>query len=253
MIQRNICPSMGVIRRPLACKIAPITNRAIRFFHASLRRLEEGSSSNSPPTPDGSISREPRKVRTQNAFRQVAGLSQGSQDAPEVTILSPSGRPLIRREATDAPEHSSRPRPPPGTMVRAPSTLRITRNATGGTVPGPNLNARTKSAPDAPRSAGRRNENAPKQRDRKGSAAEEAADEEFKLEDTLSDGMVQQLLRLQRQEWDRVPYKPMYTKGSPAIAELIKSSKEIFKGEVPQKKMPGRLEYVLGIQHMHGA
>jgi hypothetical protein len=65
--------------------------------------------------------------------------------------------------------------------------------------------------------------------------------------------MVQHLLRLQRKEWDRVPYEPKYTPGSLAANELIHTGRELFAGEAPPIKVWGRLEKTLGIVGMHGA
>jgi hypothetical protein len=73
------------------------------------------------------------------------------------------------------------------------------------------------------------------------------------VEDTLTDGMVQLLLRLQRKEWDRVKYEPKYAHGSKAAQELIEAGKKLFQGDPPKVKKPGRLEYTIGIQNMHGA
>ena len=80
----------------------------------------------------------------------------------------------------------------------------------------------------------------------------------MKIEDTLSDAMVQHLLRLQRKEWDRVAYEPMYAQRqegelSPAALELIEAGKKLFQGEPPKAlSEPGRLERRLQIAGMHG-
>jgi hypothetical protein len=65
--------------------------------------------------------------------------------------------------------------------------------------------------------------------------------------------MVQHLLRLQRKEWDRVPYEPKYAAGSLAANELIHAGRELFAGDAPPVKVWGRLEKTLGIVGMHGA
>lgn len=69
----------------------------------------------------------------------------------------------------------------------------------------------------------------------------------------LSDGMVKQLLRLQRKEWDPVKYEPKYTHGSPAALQLLEAGKKLFEGEKPVVKKPGKLERRIGIIGMHGA
>ena len=73
------------------------------------------------------------------------------------------------------------------------------------------------------------------------------------IQDTLSDGMVQHLLRLQRKEWDDMPYEPKYAHGSEAAKELVTLGKSLFEGEKPEIKKPGKLEKRLGIVGMHGA
>lgn len=75
----------------------------------------------------------------------------------------------------------------------------------------------------------------------------------MKLEDTLSDGMVQQLLRLQRKEWDRVPYVPKYAPDSFEANELIHTGRELFRGDSPPVKMWGDMERALGVVGMYGA
>jgi hypothetical protein len=76
---------------------------------------------------------------------------------------------------------------------------------------------------------------------------------EVPLAETLSDGMVHQLYRLQRLQWDRVPYEPKYAKGSFAANELIHAGRELFKGESPPVKFWGPLEKRIGVVGMHGA
>jgi hypothetical protein len=65
--------------------------------------------------------------------------------------------------------------------------------------------------------------------------------------------MVIQLARLQRKEWDRVPYEPKYAHGSAAALELLEQGKKLFQGEKPKVTKVGRLERRIGIVGMHGA
>lgn len=137
-------------------------------------------------------------------------------------------------------------------MVRAPANLRITRGAPGSGPSGPNLRGR--SGPGGKRSGAGGRESAPKRREKKaGGPKRKRGPQDLKVEDTLSDGMVQHLLRLQRKEWDRVPYEPKYAQGSEATKELIEAGKKLFQGEEPTVKVPGPLEKRLGIAGMHGA
>jgi hypothetical protein len=69
----------------------------------------------------------------------------------------------------------------------------------------------------------------------------------------LSDGMAHHLMRLQRKEWDRVPYEPKYAPGSFAAQELIHEGRELFRGEAPPVKYWGRLEKRIGVVGMFGA
>lgn len=74
--------------------------------------------------------------------------------------------------------------------------------------------------------------------------------------DSLTDGMVQQLLRLQRKQWDRVPYEPIYS-SKEKLDELVALGGSLFKGEEPARlkvksKEDRRFERVIGIQNMHG-
>jgi hypothetical protein len=65
--------------------------------------------------------------------------------------------------------------------------------------------------------------------------------------------MVKQLLRLQRQEWDRVPYEPKYEQGSKAVLELIEEGKKLFEGQPPKtKREPTELHKRIGVAGMHG-
>jgi hypothetical protein len=141
-------------------------------------------------------------------------------------------------------------------MARAPAQLKLARNtgkpnAKAGGRRGPNLGGRDRKAGGA--SGGR--ENAPRKRDRK---AGDQGDQninpaDVKIETTLSDGMVQHLLRLQRKEWDRKAYEPKYAPDSFAANQLIHAGREFFRGEAPPVKIWGRLERRIGVVGMHNA
>ncbi|KAF2270641.1 hypothetical protein CC78DRAFT_528389 [Lojkania enalia] len=291
MYQRHIGPTMGALQRPLTREISVVYNCVSRNFHISARRLED-SRSNPPSEPNDAAQRESRRERLVKAYKQVAGLQRrgvpgragtaggvspnntpkqtsirmnaSSQDA-STNNRPMTGRPLIRKTAASPSspllrKEALNPSEPPGTMVRAPSTLRITRNARGPNMGGPNLRGR-----DRPKSASNRGgEMVPRARQKKrdgtktgsgsGSAREDGKEESHRIEDSLSDAMVQQLLRLQRKMWDRKPYEPKYAHGSPAALELIEAGKRLFEGEKPKKKtIPGKLERTIGIVGMHGA
>jgi hypothetical protein len=149
------------------------------------------------------------------------------------------------------------PPPPNGQMVRSPAAMRITRNAGGERPRGPNLGARSAGRPSGSkgdRGQGGR-EQGPKKRDRKDgdNATQSNLIADTDPATTLSDGMVQHLLRLQRQEWDRVPYEPKYAMGSFAAQELIHEGRELFRGETPPVKIWGELEKRIGVVGMFGA
>jgi hypothetical protein len=76
---------------------------------------------------------------------------------------------------------------------------------------------------------------------------------ETPLGTTPSEHLMQIIYRLQRKEWDRVPYKPKYAKGSFAANELIHAGRELFKGESPPVKIWGPLERAIGVVGMFGA
>jgi hypothetical protein len=148
-------------------------------------------------------------------------------------------------------------------MARAPQALRVSRNATvgdtrgPGSVRGPNLGGRSagRGGPRGERGPGGR-EQGPKKRDRKAGdsdSAQPTSIDDVDLATTLSDGMVQHLLRLQRREWDRVPYEPKYKQGSLAANELIHEGRELFRGEIPPVKYWGPLEKAIGVVGMFGA
>jgi hypothetical protein len=182
----------------------------------------------------------------------------------------PDANPRFARN-TARPTTTRGSTPPQGQMVRAPSTLRITRQTVDGpaggpgprgpNVRGPNLRGREGGRPGAGgkgRAGGagnNRSDRGPKKRERKsggdGKMATKLAD--INLGDTVSDSMKQQLLRLQRKEWDRVPYEPKYAKGSFAANELIHAGRELFKGEAPPVKIWGPLEKRIGVVGMFGA
>jgi hypothetical protein len=165
-------------------------------------------------------------------------------------------------------------------MARAPTTLRITRTVVGpegapelGNAPGggpklgggPNLGRRGGSD-NGPRSGNRSGESGPKRREnkkpndkngKKGKSKGKTArpGDDLDVSDGLSDGMVQQLLRLQRKEWDKVQYVPKYAKGSEAAKSLVEEGKAFFEGSKPEPEVRvwGRLEKTIGIVGMHGA
>ena len=167
----------------------------------------------------------------------------------------PEGGLKITREAAG----STGPRtgaPPPGAMARAPAQLKLARgprpggNATVGGRRGPNLRGRDRKPGGGAREQG------PKKRERKkggNDSAKSINPSDVKTQDTLSDGMVQHLLRLQRGEWDRKPYEPKYAPGSFAANELIHAGRELFRGEAPPVKIWGRLEKTIGVVGMHNA
>ncbi len=146
-------------------------------------------------------------------------------------------------------------------MIRAPTTLRITRNAIGGggRRDGPNLQGRAGGPGGNDRRKGRQSNSSaqgPKKRERKqdsSSTAQHTPVGDVDPAITLSDTMVLQLLRLQRKEWDRVPYEPKYAPGSLAANELIHEGRELFKGESPKVKIWGPLERRIGVVGMYGA
>jgi hypothetical protein len=183
------------------------------------------------------------------------------------TDAQPDANPRFARN-TARPTTTRGSTPPSGQMVRAPSTLRISRQEVGNTrgppMRGPNLRGREGGRPGGPGG----------QRDRKGGAGKNKGDgggpkkrdkssgsdeslpttiAETPLEHTVSIEMMQQLLRLQRKEWDRVPYEPKYAKGSFAANELLHAGRELFKGESPPVKIWGPLERRIGVVGMFGA
>lgn len=150
---------------------------------------------------------------------------------------------------------------PGGQMVRAPNTLKITRGPADGPagMRGPNLGARRAGPPrGGPRGLGGGRENRPQRRPREKKEAGDNAKQSTSIDDVdygkaLSDGMIHHLLRLQRKEWDRVPYEPTYKHGSLAAQQLIHEGRELFRGESPPVKIWGRLEERIGLVGMHNA
>ncbi|KAF1836708.1 hypothetical protein BDW02DRAFT_566800 [Decorospora gaudefroyi] len=211
--------------------------------------------------------RAPAAVRT-NEF----GFLPEDDDVPTAAQPEPNAR-FARNTARPTTTHGSTP--PPGQMVRAnPSGLRITREKVGPAAPGrnaqgPNLRGRDRGQgqggpgrggpgrrgprPDRPNNSAA--DRAPKKRERAsgGEDSMETSTRDVPLEDTVEDHMAQQLLRLQRKEWDRVPYEPKYANGSFAASELIHAGRELFRGESAPVKIWGPLEKRIGVVGMYGA
>lgn len=201
---------------------------------------------------------------TRSPATQIDGSSSAPEGAP--TGAQSRANPRLARSAT-SPTHHQGGGPPSGQMVRAPSQLRITRGAVGGGVRAPNLRGPDLRGRDGTRARGpggprggpkgsRDGAREPKKRERKqggdsGPQATSVGDVDTAT--TLSDGMVHHLLRLQRKEWDRVPYEPKYAKGSFAANELIYAGREMFRGESPPVKVWGPLERRIGVVGMFGA
>lgn len=142
-------------------------------------------------------------------------------------------------------------------MVRAPAQLKLSRNngprpggnASVGGRRGPNLRGRDGKSGGP----GNRSRDGPKKRDGKQEGDKKADPRDVKFESTLSDGMIQHLLRLQRGQWDRKPYEPKYAPGSFAANQLIHQGRELFRGEAPPVKIWGMLEKRIGVVGMHNA
>ncbi|CBX95454.1 hypothetical protein IAQ61_004279 [Plenodomus lingam] len=199
-------------------------------------------------------------IAKRTARPEVDELGFLPEDGASSTQGSNGGPLRITRTVSDPAANATAPRtaaPPGGRMVRAPSQLRITRNA-GRTAPGdaprgPNLRGRDGGAPKGRSKGG---DNAPKQRERKAGGGDRPPGTtvaEVNPATTLSDGMVHHLLRLQRKEWDRVQYEPKYAKGSFTANELIHMGRELFRGESPPVNIFGPLEKAIGVVGMHGA
>lgn len=180
----------------------------------------------------------------------------------------PDANPRFARN-TARPTTTRGSTPPQGQMVRAPSTLRITRQAVDGpargpargpNVRGPNLRGREGGRPGpggkrAGATGNNRGDGGPKKRGKNAGGDESMPTSlaDVSIGETISDSMKQQLLRLQRKEWDRVPYEPKYAEGSFAANELIHAGRELFKGEAPPVKIWGPLEHRIGVVGMFGA
>ncbi|KAG9188637.1 hypothetical protein G6011_07342 [Alternaria panax] len=297
MAQRHMCPSMGALRRSLIADVAAVPKCSTRALHSTARRLEESPSDASPAHPLNT-----RKARQATALKQITSLQnrriqpgalargsfpsgQMAQRAPRSPSIpltkdgfipeeyapddaQPDANPrFARNTARPTTTRGAPPPPPQGQMVRAPSTLRITRQTVDGSargparapnVRGPNLRGREggRPGPGGKRAGGsNRGDGGPKKRTRNvgGDASMPTSLADIKISDTVSESMQQQLLRLQRKEWDRVPYEPKYAKGSFAANELIHAGKELFKGEAPPIKIWGPLEHRIGVVGMFGA
>ncbi|KAF2035858.1 hypothetical protein EK21DRAFT_53229 [Setomelanomma holmii] len=281
MAQRHMCPSVGLLRRSIVSDASSTLRCLSRAISSSARRLEE-QSSDAPRPASAPANPNTRRARSATALKQITslrnrriepgGLAKGNFPSGQMASRAPrdDANSVADSEANVggvAPprfaKFAGRPTtthgaaPPEGRMVRAPSTLKITRNATVGSMRGPNLGGRSagrggsrgKSGP-----GGR--EQGPKKREKK--AGSDNATQSNSISDidpatTLSDGMVHHLLRLQRKEWDRVPYEPKYAPGSFAAQELIHEGRELFRGEVPPVKTWGPLEKRIGVVGMFGA
>ena len=159
---------------------------------------------------------------------------------------------MARFGARPTTTHGSAP-PEGGRMVRAPNMFRNRNNANatvGGARGGPNLRGRAGG-----KGGDRGKDRAPKKREKGkgGDAGPSTKMSEIDPATTLSDGMIHNLMRLQRKEWDRVPYEPKYALGSFAAQELIHEGRELFRGESPPVKIWGRLEKTIGVVGMFGA
>ncbi|KAF2132658.1 hypothetical protein P153DRAFT_333118 [Dothidotthia symphoricarpi CBS 119687] len=292
MYQRHMCPSVGVLRRSLAGDVVATSKCSSRALHVSVKRQDDQQPSGAAPSAPTPANPNSRTARNAAAFKQIAslpnrriipgGLARGNFPSGQ-TAPPPRRQPSSENPAASTPDatpSSGAPRPaklakgprtprttsPTGTMARAPNKLRITREPMlPGFAPsprGPNLQARQDrrgAGPGGDRGAkggpGRGNEDRPKKRERKtdGGNAARMAPADVKVESTLSDGMVHHLLRLQRKEWDRVPYEPKYAPGSFAANELVHAGRELFRGEVPPVQVWGALERRIGVVGMHGA
>ncbi|KAF2197235.1 hypothetical protein GQ43DRAFT_444417 [Delitschia confertaspora ATCC 74209] len=258
---------MGIIRRPLARDVLALSNCTQRPFSLSSRQLED-SPSNASSTPDASSTpRLNRQVRSREAFKRLSNLpgTSTSPSGEQTSSSASSNGPRFHfpgRTSTNTPPPGSklltRRAPPPGTLARAPPTLRLSRDpgASRPTGVGPNLRGRDGKAPRPAWDQGNSNRpDRPKRTQEKKPVMpkQEEESKEDKVEDDLNNGMVQTLLRLQRKEWDRSTYQPIYS-SKEKLDELVDIGNTLFKGEKPEKeKKKTRLDYVLGIQNMHGA
>lgn len=276
MAQRHMCPSLGALRRSLAADVPVFPARS---FHGSAHWREDQPPGSPAPTAPASVT---RKARAETALRQINNLqarraavgdaARGSFSSRQPNMrrtIQPSSRPQDRPARTQVlPPTSRLPRntaPPGAQMIRAPSKLRITRDP-GRQGPPNSPNSRRREGNRGPggapaRSTGQRsggaNPKGPEKRSKQTSedtAGPRTANfAEIPASQTLSDGMVHNLLRLQRKEWDRVPYEPKYALNSFAANELIHLGRELFRGESPPVKVWGPLEKKIGVVGMFGA
>ena len=215
-------------------------------------------------------------LQSRRAIPAAGGLARGNFPSGQMARRAPrspnsSSGAVADGEAGDGPapprfaKFAARPTTaqdtalPDGQMPRGPGQLKISRTPVGGNSRGPNLGGRS-AGRGGPRGSTRAGsggrEQRPKKRERK--AGGNTAKESNLLADTdpsttLSDGMVHHLLRLQRKEWDRVPYEPKYAMGSLAANQLIHEGRELFRGESAPVKIWGRLEKRIGVVGMFGA
>ncbi|KAH4610890.1 hypothetical protein HBH82_039350 [Parastagonospora nodorum] len=282
MAQRQICPSMGAIRRSLTVDVATISKTCTRSLSSSARNFEEQPSDGASSQPASSIP-PTRRGRSEAALRQIknlqnrriqpGGLARGSfpsgqtagrtsqeynpssfgasPAASEAGDTRAAGPRMARFGARPTTTHGSAP-PEGGRMVRAPNMLRNRNaNATVGSARGgPNLRGRAGG-----KGGDRGKDRAPKKREKgkDGDSGPSTKLSEIDPATTLSDGMIHNQMRLQRKEWDRVPYEPKYAPGSFAAQELIHEGRELFRGESPPVKIWGRLEKTIGVVGMFGA
>lgn len=190
------------------------------------------------------------------------GLAGGVFPSGVTTQKSQDGEKLSLRPKVITPRKpiapgaaAARGPAPPGTLVRAPSTLRIRRNTPAGARPaGPNLGGRVSGDHRPSNRSGERLKRREKvAKDAAASKAAPVVDDVSIDPKMLDDSTVHHLMRLQRQEWDRKPYTPKYAPGSFEANELIHLGRELFRGEAPPVKIWGRMEKTLGIVGMHGA
>jgi hypothetical protein len=196
------------------------------------------------------------QVARRSPREQTPATSGASPTAAGEGDARPAGPRMAKFSARPTTTHGSSP-PDGGKMVRAPGALRISRNATVGSMRGPNLGGRSANRGGSKGDKGPGGqEQGPKKRQKTDDGEKDSRPTSvFDMDPatTMSDGMVQHLLRLQRKEWDRVPYEPKYTQGSFAANELIHEGRELFRGEAPPVKYWGRLEKRIGVVGMFGA
>ncbi|KZM27204.1 uncharacterized protein EKO05_0002300 [Ascochyta rabiei] len=286
MYQRNMCPTLGALRRTLAADVSAAPKCSSRAFSVFARRLAEAD--NAAPSAPAPADPDSRKARSAKALNQITRLGTNRRIQPGGLAKGsfPSGQgdgQMPRRDPPRAPSQGDAARAegglkitremvgpaqgregarPPGPMARAPAQLKLARNtgragnSTAGAKRGPNLRGRDgKPGGGGGGGASGSREPGPKKRERKSGdqSTKKINPADVKIEETLSDGMVQHLLRLQRGEWDRKPYEPKYAPGSFAANELIHAGRELFRGEAPPVKTWGMLEKRIGVVGMHNA